>query len=154
MPRVFNEPPGENLVTLRRREFIADLTAGLEDLAASLRENGRSVAIKEPKQYDVLPTGYYIPIEEVLIYIGSGVTAALLNATLTDIYNSTKIWALARFKKKHEANPDWVVKYRFTIYGPGGKRWLLWEMDSEGGRSIVISQFPRSVEPDLPPPDW
>jgi hypothetical protein len=63
MPRVLNEPPGEDLVTPRRREFIADLTAGLEDLAASLRENGRSVAIREPKQYDALPTGYYIPVE-------------------------------------------------------------------------------------------
>jgi hypothetical protein len=122
--------------------FVADLTEGLEDLASNLRESGRSVAVIEPVPYNTLPTGYHIPVEDVLIFIGSGVGGALINATVTDIYKSAKTWARARFKKKREQDRMWQVKNRFTIYGPDGKDLLRWEWDSK----IERWHLPQSVE--------
>jgi hypothetical protein len=127
--------------------YARHLTEDLAMLASNLREGGLEATVEEPMPYDnLLRHGWSIPVEDVLIFIGSGVGGALINATITDIYNSAKDWARVRFKKKRKEDPAWQVKNRFTIYGPDGKQLLRWELDSH----VEGWQLPSSDESESP----
>lgn len=76
--------------------------------------------------------------EGVAIYIGSGVSAGLIGAITTDVYNRAKRWALDRFERKRKAareakqDEDRVKGETFTIYGPDNKILKTWTVDKDG----------------------
>ena len=70
-----------------------------------------------------------VPWEQVGIFVGAGVGTTLINAVVTDIYNSAKKWARVEFGKKSYKRPERVV-----IYDPSGKVLIVWRIDSQGER--------------------
>ena len=99
----------------------------VEELAAGLSGKGLSVAVGA----GWIPiTRGLTPPEQILIYIGSGVSAALLNAIVTDVYNAAKDWGRKRFGNKSR-----LVDARaqeFVIFGPDGERLISWWIDGKG----------------------
>ncbi|MFP2992635.1 hypothetical protein ACK87K_17960 [Mycobacterium intracellulare] len=55
-------------------------------------------------------------LEQIGIWIGSGVSTAMLTLIAQDIYAGTKRWLRARFNKKADTPASYI-----TIYGPNDK---------------------------------
>ncbi len=113
------------IVTPKLRESV-------QELAAALRETGHSVGIKEPERKRRPGLGFLTVAEAIGIFIGTGTATTLLNAVVTDIYNSAKGWARLQFKKQQSSNPNLRQSQRFTIYDSEGKPLLSWKIDSDG----------------------
>jgi len=103
----------------------------IEDLATQLRQHGHLVVIEERQQ---IPGRYGLPwAEQVGIFVGSGVATTLLNATVSDVYNTAKSWARNRFHSKRKAQPvGHVQPERVTIYGSDNKVLCSWKVDENG----------------------
>lgn len=103
----------------------------VQELAVALKNTGNSVAIKEPKRRRGPGLGLLTLAQEVGIFIGTGVATTLLNAVVTDIYNSAKSWARNQVKKQQSSNPHVHPQQSFTIY-VDGKPLLSCKIDSDG----------------------
>lgn len=65
-----------------------------------------------------------------LIFIGSGASAAFLNAIVTDVYNAAKNWGRKRFGD--QARIVNAPSIGFTIDGPDGEWLVKWWIDCKG----------------------
>jgi hypothetical protein len=112
--------------------IMPDYRESVQELAAALRETGHSVAIEEPEPARMPGIGLLTWAETVGIFIGTGVATTLLNAVVTDVYNSAKNWARKQFKDRKSSNPNLRIPLSFTIYDSRGIRVLSWKIDSDG----------------------
>ena len=112
----------------------------MEELAALLRDDDRSVAIEEreriPERYGV------VWAETVAIFIGTAAGSGLVGAMVTDVYNIAKRWVRDQWKKKTEAHPGGRVRSQsFTLYGPDGKPILYWKISYEGEKEEIYREI-------------
>lgn len=71
--------------------------------------------------------------ETVSLFVVASVGGAILVNITNDVYSQTKSWALARFRRKHAANPSGKSRPEsFIIYGPDGQVLKRWRVDEEG----------------------
>jgi Ribosomal protein L7/L12 C-terminal domain len=101
-----------------------------DELAGSLRVSGRAVAVTRYPVGWASPARGLTPIEEVAIFIGSGVATSLLNAFVTDVYNTAKSWPRQRFENNAQLRdaPTEVVR----IFGPDNELLVYWELNKFG----------------------
>jgi hypothetical protein len=105
--------------------------AALEQLQARLASCGVTIDLEVAE---------YIPgrrgltwVECVWIYVAGPASAALIANLVNDLYKQAKSWAIDRFRKKLEANPDGSPRPEwFTIYGPDGEPMKTFKIDKEG----------------------
>jgi len=120
--------------------------AEVEELAALLREDGRSVIVEErgriPERYGV------VWAETVAVFIGTSVGSGLIGAIVTDVYNTAKKWTRDQWKKKKtEARPGGRVRSQsFTLYGPDEKPILSWKISYEGEKEEIYQEI--DLKPD------
>jgi len=119
----------------------------VEELAALLREDGRSVAVEEreriPERYGV------VWAETVAIFIGTSVGSGLIGAIVTDVYNTAKRWARDQWKTKPEARPGGRVRSQsFTLYGPDEKPILYWKVSYEGEKEEIYQETEPKPDDD------
>ena len=100
-----------------------------EELAQNLRENGQGVAVTTYPEGWASPPRGITPVEQVLIFIGSGVATTLLNAVVTDVYNTAKIWARKRFGTNFRRLDTPTQEIQIIL--PGGTK-IVWELDNFG----------------------
>lgn len=124
MIRIGSGSPAE-IVTAEFRESV-------QELVVDLKGTGHSVSIEKPKREQIPGVGFLTLAQEVGIFIGTGVATTLLNAVVTDIYNSAKSWARNQVKKRKSSNPNLSQRLSFTIYDAEGKPLLSWKIDSDG----------------------
>jgi hypothetical protein len=99
-----------------------------KDLVSELARLGYSVSVQETKPARSAVSSPNI-IEMVGIFVGTGVATTLINAAVTDMYNSARNWARDRFKRQNR--PD-VFVCGFTIYGPDGQPLVFWRISNQG----------------------
>jgi ribosomal protein L7/L12/DNA-binding CsgD family transcriptional regulator len=105
----------------------------IDDLAAALKAEGRSVALQN-NWGSLQPPAGLSTFEEILIFIGSGASTALLNAIVTDVYNAAKNWGRKRFgNQSRMVNAPTI---RFSIKGPDDERLVVWWIDGEGENEL------------------
>ena len=119
----------------------------MEELAAVLRTDDRSVSIEEreriPERYGV------VWAETVAIFIGTAAGSGLIGAIVTDVYNTAKRWARDQWKKKTEAHPGGRVRSQsFTLYGPDGKPILHWKISYEGEKEEIYQEIEPKPDDD------
>lgn len=114
--------------------------AEVEELAALLRNDDRSVAIEERER---IPERYGVAwAETVAIFIGTAAGSGLIGAVVTDVYDTAKRWARDQWKNKTQARPGGRVHSQsFTLYSPDGKPILHWKISYEGEKEEIYGEI-------------
>lgn len=129
--------------------------AAAAELADNLRAIGRTVVITRYPEGWSAPAGAggLTVVEEVAIFIGSGVVSSILNSVVTDVYSTAKSWARKRLKEnapskdipgsrprgflgrlrrgsapEAQRSPNEVVR----IFGPDAKILMYWSLTELG----------------------
>ena len=78
--------------------------AALKDLSPRLRSGGNDVDLQITDRVPGRVGVSFNQAEDVAIFIGGGVANVVLSRFTDDLYERVKLWAIARFHKKEEAN--------------------------------------------------